>query len=458
MDKKNLLWELENSLRGTVDQTECQNLIVGILFYKYLSEKIQDQNLPLPDDLKFNEVTKKVANDKLSAGNLVEILNKIQLGFSEEFNDLFMDTIDTLTTLNNRVDDISTTIRLIIEQIASLDLVDAQIFDDFLDQIALQEGKKGGEHHSPKSIRKLLASIAQLYNYSSLMDLSLGNGSTLIAAGAGKEQIDYFGEEINESTARTSKINLIMHGIMTDRINVRIGDSLLNDIFSNQKSEMVISTPPISMRWHSELLSDDPRFEMGVSPRSKADFAFLQNALYHLSSNGHALLLTSHGVLFRSGAEAKIRQAMVDQGLISAIIGLPANLLTGSSIPVALMIFSNQPTKDILFIDASLEFEKNRMFNELSNENITKITETVKHRKKVARYSYVASLKEIQEKDYNLNIARYVDTYQKQEKVDITKLNQRLEVVKANEKNAKQTFQNEYNKVRMLVEKNNSDL
>lgn len=453
MDKKNLLWELENSLRGTVDKTECQNLIVGMLFYRFLSEKVQDQNLPIPDDLKFNEISKKVASGKLRADNLIEVLSEIQLGFSEEFNDLFMDAINTLTTLNNRVDDISSTIRLIIEQIDSFNVVDDQIFDDFLDQIALQDGRRGDEHHSPKSIRKLLASIAQIYNYSSLMDLSLGNGSTLIAAGAGKDKINYFGEEINESTARTAKINMIMHGIMTDQINVRIGDSLLNDIFSNQKSEMVISTPPISMRWHSELLSDDPRFEMGVSPRSKADFAFLQNALYHLSSDGHALLLTSHGVLFRSGSEAKIRQAMIDQGLISTVIGLPANLLTGSSIPVALMIFSNQPMEDILFIDASREFEKNRMVNELSNENIDKITETVKLRKKVARYSYVATLKEVQEKDYNLNIARYVDTYQKQERVNITKLNQRLKTVKAIEKNAKQVFQNEYDKARILVEK-----
>lgn len=453
MDKKDLLWELENSLRGTVDKTECQNLIVGMLFYRFLSEKVQDQNLSIPDDLKFNEISKKVASGKLRADNLIEVLRKIQLGFSEEFNDLFTDAINTLTTLNNRVDDISVTIRLIIEQIDSLNVVDDQIFDDFLDQIALQDGKRGDEHHSPKSIRNLLASIAQIYNYSSLMDLSLGNGSTLIAAGAGKDKIDYFGEEINESTARTAKINLIMHGIMTDQINVRIGDSLLNDIFSNQKSEMVISTPPISMRWHSELLNDDPRFEMGVSPRSKADFAFIQNALYHLSSDGHALLLTSHGVLFRSGSETKIRQSMIDRGLISAVIGLPANLLTGSSIPVALMIFSNQPMEDILFIDSSREFEKNRMFNELSNKNIDKITETVKLRKKVARYSYVATLKEVQEKDYNLNIARYVDTYQKQERVNITKLNQRLEKVKANEKNAKQVFQNEYAKARILVEK-----
>lgn len=453
MDKKNLLWELENSLRGTVDKTECQNLIVGMLFYRFLSEKVQDQNLPIPDDLKFNEISKKVASGKLRADKLIEVLRKIQLGFSEEFNDLFMDAINTLTTLNNRVDDISATIRLIIEQIDSLNVVDDQIFDDFLDQIALQDGKRGDEHHSPKSIRNLLASIAQIYNYSSLMDLSLGNGSTLIAAGAGKDKVNYFGEEINESTARTAKINLIMHGSMTDQINVKIGDSLLNDIFSNQKSEMVISTPPISMRWHSELLSDDPRFEMGVSPRSKADFAFIQNALYHLSSDGHALLLTSHGVLFRSGSEAKIRQAMINQGLISTIIGLPANLLTGSSIPVALMIFSSQPMEDILFIDASREFEKNRMFNELSNKNIDKITETVKLRKKVARYSYVATLKEVQEKDYNLNIARYVDTYQKQERVNITKLNQRLETVKANEKDAKQVFQNEYDKARILVEK-----
>lgn len=453
MDKKDLLWELENSLRGTVDKTECQNLIVGMLFYRFLSEKVQDQNLSIPDDLKFNEISKKVASGKLRADNLIEVLRKIQLGFSEEFNDLFTDAINTLTTLNNRVDDISVTIRLIIEQIDSLNVVDDQIFDDFLDQIALQDGKRGDEHHSPKSIRNLLASIAQIYNYSSLMDLSLGNGSTLIAAGAGKDKIDYFGEEINESTARTAKINLIMHGIMTDQINVRIGNSLLNDIFSNQKSEMVISTPPISMRWHSELLNDDPRFEMGVSPRSKADFAFIQNALYHLSSDGHALLLTSHGVLFRSGSETKIRQSMIDRGLISAVIGLPANLLTGSSIPVALMIFSNQPMEDILFIDSSREFEKNRMFNELSNKNIDKITETVKLRKKVARYSYVATLKEVQEKDYNLNIARYVDTYQKQERVNITKLNQRLEKVKANEKNAKQVFQNEYAKARILVEK-----
>lgn len=453
MDKKNLLWELENSLRGTVDKTECQNLIVGMLFYRFLSEKVQDQNLPIPNDLKFNEISKKVASGKIRADNLIEVLRKIQLEFSEEFNDLFTDAINTLTTLNNRVDDISVTIRLIIEQVDSLNVVDDQIFDDFLDQIALKDGKRGDEHHSPKSIRKLLASIAQIYNYSSLMDLSLGNGSTLIAAGADKDKIDYFGEEINESTARTAKINMIMHGIMTDQINVRIGDSLLNDIFSNQKSEMVISTPPISMRWHSELLSDDPRFEMGVSPRSKADFAFLQNALYHLSSDGHALLLTSHGVLFRSGSEAKIRQAMIDQGLISTVIGLPANLLTGSSIPVALMIFSNQPMEDILFIDASREFEKNWMVNELSNENIDKITETVKLRKKVARYSYVATLKEVQEKDYNLNIARYVDTYQKQERVNITKLNQRLKTVKAIEKNAKQVFQNEYDKARILVEK-----
>lgn len=186
---------------------------------------------------------------------------------------------------------------------------------------------------------------------------------------------------------------------------------------------MVVANPPFSLdKWGEEIASEDSfgRFKYGTPPKSKGDFAFVLHMISSLNSNGKMGVILPHGVLFRGASEGKIRTKLIEDNLLDAVIGLPANLFFGTSIPACILIFKkNRPNKDIIFIDASREFEKGKNQNNLTDEHIAKIFDTYKNRKEIEKYSHVATLEEIQENDYNLNIPRYVDTFEEEEIIDL---------------------------------------
>ncbi|HCA70542.1 MAG TPA: type I restriction-modification system subunit M, partial [Lachnospiraceae bacterium] len=232
---------------------------------------------------------------------------------------------------------------------------------------------------------------------------------------------------------------LMMHDVSFNNMMLNNADTLEIDwpdgpdakgIDQPRSFDAVVANPPYSAHWdNSETKLKDPRFrEYGkLAPKSKADYAFVLHSIYHLNNTGTMAIVLPHGVLFRGAAEGKIRQTLIEKNYLDTVIGLPANLFYGTSIPTTILVFKkNRKTRDILFIDASNEFEKGKNQNNLSNENIDKIIETYQNRKDVDKYAHVASIKEIKENDYNLNIPRYVDTFEEEAPIDLEEVNKQL--------------------------------
>lgn len=433
-----LLGATIDQIRGSLDPEEMKDVVVGLMFYRYVSEQQLD-GLEIPNDNKFVEMEKSAAKGEFLTETLIKTLKKIQKGFRKGYDDIFNDINDTLDNLRARASLTDAVVAKVVEAIAGLDGVDVENVDDYLETQSVSVGRFAGEHYTPQSIRNVLSGVASTFEYSDLMDPTLGTASTMIAAG--RPGITYMGQEINQKTARLAKMNMIMHGIQLDKIAVEVGDSLSNDKFASVKSDMIVSVPPLSLMWNSQSLEDDPRFSFGMPPRSKADFAFLQHNLYHLSPQGHALTVVADGVLFRLGKEGKIREAIVEGGYVSAVISLPERLLLNTTIPVSIIVFSKTPVDDVLFIDASREFVKERLYNTLTEEQVQRIVDVFKKRISTPKYSQVVGLDEIRSNDYNLNVSRYVDTFESAEAVDLDALNARLVQLEKTESEASGAFE-----------------
>jgi type I restriction enzyme M protein len=238
-------------------------------------------------------------------------------------------------------------------------------------------------------------------------------------------------------------MNMILHGVHFDRFDIRHGDTLEDDRHFDLEAEVIIANPPFSAKWKSdanpEFAHDDRFSQYGrLAPKSAADYAFITHMLYHLANNGTMAIVLPHGALFRSGAEGHIRKYIIEkQNYLDAVIGLPPNLLYGTSIPATVLIFKKcrRDDEDILFIDASREFEKGKNQNRLTESNLQKIYETYAERKEIEKYSHLASMEEIKENEYNLNIPRYVDTFEEEEPIDIDEVAKELMDLNANEIN-----------------------
>jgi len=232
---------------------------------------------------------------------------------------------------------------------------------------------------------------------------------------------------------------MILHNIHFRDFDIRRDDTLTHDQFPDLRAEAIVANPPFSLKWKSDsdpTLKDDERFaEYGkLAPKSAADYAFVTHMLYHLAEDGAMAVVLPHGVLFRSGAEATIRKAIIDKNYLDAVIGLPQNLFYGVSIPATILVFKkNRQNSDILFIDASKEFEKGKNQNYLTDENIEKIFQTYTEREEKEKYSHIATLEEIKENDYNLNIPRYVDTFEEEEEIDIEAVAKNLQDLQKDE-------------------------
>jgi len=282
----------------------------------------------------------------------------------------------------------------------------------------------------------------------SVYDPTMGSGSLLLTvrnqlpettqAGA----IKFYGQELNTTTYNLARMNLMMHDVSFNNMTLNNADTLESDwpdgpdeagVDQPRSFDAVVANPPYSAKWdNNETKLKDPRFsEYGkLAPASKADFAFVLHSLYHLNNDGTMAIVLPHGVLFRGAAEGKIRQTLIEKNYLDAVIGLPANLFYGTSIPTTILVFKkNRQVKDVLFIDASSDFEKAKNQNNLRDSDVDKIVAAYKSREDVDKYAHVATLDEIKENDFNLNIPRYVDTFEEEEPIDIDEVKKEIAAI-----------------------------
>lgn len=370
--------------------------------------------------------------------------HKSEKAFAGLFSDMRLQDVRLGDTVSERTEKISKVISRIGE--IDMDLQDQQ-FDvlgtAYMILIGLFQsgaGKKGGEFFTPTGPSKLCAILATLGldEAKTVGDCTCGSGSMLLETQKHltKQKVGHFyGQEYNATTYNLARMNMLMHGVDYQNFDIYKGDTLTNDMYGEElKLTVQVCNPPYSLKWAADSrFLDDPRYS-GVgklAPKSHADFAFLQHMVYHMDeADGRIAVLLPHGVLFRGGAEEEIRKYLIkDLNRLDAVIGLPANLFHGTPIPVVILVLKskrNGNSGNVLFIDASKEFKPGKNQNELTDENVDKIVETYKNRVDVDGYAHVASMQEIRENGYNLNIPRYVDTSEEEEGIDIAKVKAEL--------------------------------
>ena len=403
-----------------------------------------------PENL-FRELYRRIVkpkndNDKFSVEDYERAVNELTgstLGHKSEkaFEGLFNDMRLQDSRLGDTVSERTEKIGKVISKIGEIDMnLQDQQFDvlgtAYMILIGLFQsgaGKKGGEFFTPTGPSKLCATLATLGldEAKTVGDCTCGSGSMLLETQKHltKQKVGHFyGQENNPTTYNLARMNMLMHGVDYQNFDIYKGDTLTNDMYGDDlKLTVQVCNPPYSLKWTADSkYLDDPRYS-GVgklAPKSHADFAFLQHMVYHMDeTDGRVAVLLPHGVLFRGGAEEDIRKYLIkDLNRLDAVIGLPANLFHGAAIPVVVLVLKskrNGNSGNILFIDASKEFKPGKVQNELTDENIQKIVETYENRVDVERYAHVATMEEIIENGWNLNIPRYVDTSEEEAEIDI---------------------------------------
>jgi type I restriction enzyme M protein len=482
------LWNIANELRGKMDADEFRDYILGFIFYKYLSEKqylyanqlletenIKDyQKVTNTEDLEaireesliklgyflkpeelFTFIAKKGnANIEDTSNFILEdlqaILNSIEqstMGTESEddFNKLFEDLDLNSTKLGRTTEARNSLIAKVLSHLDKIDFaledIDADVLGDayeyLIGQFASGAGKKAGEFYTPQQVSKILAKIVTTgkKRLKNVYDPTCGSGSLLLRVAREVEVDDFFGQELNRTTYNLARMNMILHDVHFRHFDIRQEDTLEHPQHLDMKFEAVVANPPFSAKWkgkNNPLNENDERFSQygRLAPTSKADFAFLQHMVYQLAENGTMACVLPHGVLFRGAAEGTIRQYLIDNlNYLDAVIGLPSNIFFGTSIPTSILVLSKCRVNDdnVLFIDASNEFEKDGNKNKLTETHIDKIVNTFRERKTIDKFSYVATLEEIEENDYNLNIPRYVDTFEEEEPVDLEAVSDALQ-------------------------------
>ncbi|RCJ38143.1 type I restriction-modification system subunit M [Nostoc punctiforme NIES-2108] len=374
-------------------------------------------------------------------GDLTDVLNNIERSTmgkesEEDFDHLFED-LDLNSTKLGRTPKAKNA--LIAKILVHLDKIDFRLGDTESDvlgdayeyligQFASGAGKKAGEFYTPQQVSKVLAKIVTTgkERLKSVYDPTCGSGSLLLRVAREVESVgDFYGQEMNRTTYNLARMNMILHGVHYRNFDLRQEDTLENPQHEGMRFEAVVANPPFSAQWSAnKLFESDDRFSQygKLAPASKADFAFVQHMLHHLDENGIMAVVLPHGVLFRGGAEGHIRQYLIkERNWLDAVIGLPANIFYGTSIPTCILVLKKcrESPEDVLFIDASAYFEKAKNQNYLRDEDVEKIISTYRQRIEEEKYSYRAPLAEIAENDFNLNIPRYVDTFEEEEEIDL---------------------------------------
>ena len=414
--------------------------------WQSLNERIENSTV-IPSDYQtiFDNFNKNAVLNQEAAQDFNGVFNDINLGDSR----LGSSTTARAKSLNNivkLVDDIE------YKSDEDKDIL-GEIYEYLIGQFAASAGKKGGEFYTPHQVSKILAKlvtmdVAPSNTAFSVYDPTMGSGSLLltvrnqlpeaIRSGA----IKFYGQELNTTTYNLARMNLMMHDVSFNNMTLNNADTLESDwpdgpdeagVDQPRSFDAVVANPPYSAKWdNNETKLKDPRFsEYGkLAPASKADFAFVLHSLYHLNNEGTMAIVLPHGVLFRGAAEGKIRQTLIEKNYLDAVIGLPANLFYGTSIPTTILVFKkNRQVKDVLFIDASSDFEKAKNQNNLRDSDVDKIVAAYKSREDVDKYAHVATVDEIKENDFNLNIPRYVDTFEEEEPIDIDEVKKEIAAI-----------------------------
>ncbi|UCS95292.1 type I restriction-modification system subunit M [Echinicola marina] len=376
--------------------------------------------------------------------DLQAVLNHIEqstMGTESEddFNALFEDLDLNSTKIGRTPNARNEIIVQILNRLNQIDFKLEDIHSDVLGdayeyliaKFAAGAGKSAGEFYTPQQVSKILAKIVTTgkSKLKSVYDPTCGSGSLLLRVAKEATVSEYYGQELNRTTYNLARMNMILHDVHFSDFDIRHEDTLENPQHKNERFEAIVANPPFSAHWKSDanpLNATDERFSQygKLAPKTKADYAFVQHMLYHLADNGIMACVLPHGVLFRGAAEGIIRQYLIKElNYLDAVIGLPANIFYGTSIPTCVLVLSKCRKSDdnIVFIDASGEdhFVKEKNQNALRDQDVELIVDTYQNRKTIDKFSYVASLAEIAENDYNLNIPRYVDTFEEEEPVDI---------------------------------------
>ena len=470
----NSVWRAADAIRGSIESSEFNQYLLPLVFYKYLSDRVLTYVLEImekPTDTLQNaqksfeilckdEDTEKVilkkiqeklgytikpeftfmAHIQLIQKGSFEIehldgsLKAIQRGH-EVFRDIFEETDLRSKKFGYSIHSNNKVFSEVLQSLYSIGNMTeytqkelGDFFEDLIGSIASYAGRKSEGFYTPKSITKVLTQIAlegkEVQPELTVYDPTMGSGSLLLSAQQyfhDPKSITFYGQELNFSTYNLARMNMFFHGVSFEKQRLRQGDTLERDWPIEEQTEFdaVLMNPPYSVKWSSEAgYLDDPRFKDygALAPKSKADYAFLLHGYHHLNDTGTMTIILPHGVLFRGGAEGKLRQTLLEIGAIDTIIGLPSNLLYSTSIPTVIIVLKkNRSNKDVLFIDASQHFEKEKNLAMLTEKHIKAILDSYKSRKNKPKYAHVATFEELVENDYNLNIPRYVDTFEEEE-------------------------------------------
>ena len=509
------LWNIANTLRGKMNADEFRDYILGFIFYKYLSEKMNifANEILKQDKIKFREITPKIAqaNDFLEAikeealeklgyflkpeelftevakrgmGNnesidqfdesktnfIIEDLQKILINIQlstmgteseDDFDNLFEDMDLNSTKLGKTPEARNEIIAKVLFHLDKIDFklesteldVLGDAYEYLIGQFASGAGKKAGEFYTPQEVSKILAKIVTTgkSKLKSVYDPTCGSGSLLLRVAKEVEEVNnFYGQEMNRTTYNLARMNMILHDVHYRKFDIKQDDTLEHPQHIEKQFEAIVANPPFSAQWSANpLFTSDNRFSQygKLAPSSKADFAFVQHMIHHLAENGTMAIVLPHGALFRGGAEQHIRRYLIEnKNFLDAVIGLPANIFYGTSIPTCIMVFKKcrENPENVLFIDASQHFEKVKTQNILRDEHIDKIVSTYRNRTETEKYSRKIAINgdsnSIASNDYNLNIPRYVDTFEAEAPIDIEAIAQEIKALETEMKATDETI------------------
>ena len=488
------IWSIADDLRGSVDGWDFKQYILGIMFYRYISENItnyintgerkagdisfdyaklkdseaapEKNNLVkekgffiLPSEL-FANVVKRARNDENLNETLEKIFNNIENSAKgAESEDDFSGLFDDIDVNNNKlgatVGKRNEKLVKILEGIANINLGDYQnnqidafgdAYEFLMSMYASNAGKSGGEFYTPQEVSELLTKLAIVGKTSvnKVYDPACGSGSLLLKSAKilGKENVrnGFYGQEINLTTYNLCRINMFLHDIGYDKFDIACEDTLTSpQHWDDEPFEVIVSNPPYSIKWAGDdnaVLINDPRYSPAgvLAPKSKADFAFIMHSLSWLATNGTASIVCFPGILYRGGAEQKIRKYLIDNNFVDCIIQLPDNLFFGTSIATCIMVLKkSKKDNSTLFIDATNECVKVTNNNKLTDENINNIVDIFTNRENKEHIVKLVSNEEIAENDYNLSVSTYVEKEDTREKIDIVELNKEIDEIVSRE-------------------------
>lgn len=486
------IWSIANDLRGAIEGWDFKNYVLGFMFYRYISESfvshiskmypgfdymVQPDEVANRDDIRvrfvgekgyyilpsqlFENVRARAADDPDLNIHLADIFKAIEASARGT------DTEETLTGLFDDIDlnsnklgatpaERTKRIVAILDGVANMQLsrkdntIDAfgDAYEFLMGMYAANAGKSGGEFYTPQEVSELLTKIALGHKTSvnKVYDPACGSGSLLLQAakvlGGDNVESGYYGQEINITTYNLCRINMFLHDVPHTKIHIALGDTLINPnqrhMETDQPFEMIVSNPPYSVKWVGDAdptLINDPRFSPAgvLAPKGKADLAFVMHCLSWLAETGTAAIVCFPGIMYRGGAEQKIRKYLVDNNFVDAVIQLPENLFFGTSIATCILVLKKNRANDtrVRFIDASKECVKVKKSNKLTPENIEKILQGFESREDIQYFARSVPQAEVQEQGYNLSVSTYVEPEDTREKIDIVKLNSDIKQIVA---------------------------